>query len=346
MNYMSQILVTGAAGFIGSQLAHTLWRKGEQVTLLDDFSYGLEDNLIFDDHDFRGEILREDIRDRPMLDKLFSARRFDYVYHIAAITPLPDCQADPGRAVEVNVAGTVNILEAARKYGVKKVIFASTSAVYENCTSFPTSEGDVERTTLVYSTCKYTAEQFCRAFSETYGLPVTVLRFANVYGPHIDCLRTQPPVMGYIIRELYDGRTPVMHSDGEQRRDFVYVDDLIDLAVRVQQGTGFDTVNVSTNQTWSINEIYNAIASIMGKTGCPPERAEPSHYWSRYPALYEGAYRISDRILANEVNKHTECSNTFAREKYGWTPQTSLEEGLRATVEFSIWALSRARRAL
>lgn len=339
---MSKILVTGAAGFIGSQLAHRLWQQGNDVILLDNFSYGLEDNLIFDDHDFRAEILREDVCDRPMLDKLFSKHGFDYVYHVAAITPLPDCQADPGKAVEVNVAGTVNILEAARKFGAKKVIFASTSAVYENCNQFPTAEGDVEHTTLVYSTCKYTAEQFCRSFSEAYGLPVTVLRFANVYGPHIDCLRTQPPVAGYIIRELYAGRKPVMHGDGEQRRDFVYVEDLIDLAIRVQQGEGFDVVNVSTGKTYSINEIYGTIAKIMGKEDCDPERADSSHYWYRYPALYEGAYRISDQILEHEVFKHTECAYDHAKEKYGWEPTTSLEDGLRATIEFSVNILKRA----
>lgn len=336
MRSLSKILITGAAGFIGSQLAHALWQRGEQVTLLDNFSYGLEDNLIFEDYDFRAEILREDICDRPMLDKLFKTQRFDYVYHVAAITPLPDCQVDPGKAVEVNVAGTVNILEVARRYGVKKVIFASTSAVYENCTNFPTAEDDVERTTLVYSTCKYTAEQFCRAFAETYGLPITVLRFANVYGPHIDCLRTQPPVAGYIIRELYYDRVPVMHSTGEQRRDFVYVEDLIDLAIRVQKGSGYDVINVSTNKTYSINQIYETIARIMGKGDILPERADSSHYWYRYPALYEGAYQISEEILDNEVNKHTECSNTLAKEKYGWTPKTSLEDGLRATVTYTI----------
>lgn len=340
---MNKILVTGAAGFIGSQLAHVLWQRGEHVVLLDNFSYGLEDNLIFDDHDFRTEILREDVCDRPMLDKLFAEERFDYVYHIAAITPLPDCQVDPGKAVEVNVAGTVNILELARRYGVKKVIFASTSAVYENCTQFPTHERGVEHTTLVYSTCKFTAEQFCRSFYESYGLPVTVLRFANVYGPHIDCLRTQPPVAGYIIRELYFDRTPIMHSTGEQRRDFVYVDDLIDLAIRVQVGDGFDIVNVSTGKTYSINEVYDTIARIMGKEDCPPQRMESSHYWYRYPGLYEGAYRISDKVLDDEVNKHTECDNEHAKEVYGWVPTTSLEEGMRRTVEFSIQVLAKTK---
>lgn len=340
---MSKILVTGAAGFIGSQLAHALWQKGEQVVLLDDFSYGLEDNLIFDDHDFREEILREDVCDTAMLSALCERERFDYIYHIAAITPLPDCQTDPNRALTVNVAGTVNVLEAARRYGAKNVIFASTSAVYENCTQFPTKEQDAVPPSLVYSGGKFAAEQFCRSYVEVYGMNVTVLRFANVYGPHIDCLRTQPPVAGYMIRELFNDRAPVLHSSGEQRRDFVYVDDLIDLALRVRDNHGFDIVNVSTNETHSINELYTVIAKIMGKENIVPEYTDSSHYWYRYPDLYKGAYPISAEILDNEVTKYTLCDNSHAKEKYGWAPQVSFEEGLRRTVDFSINALRKAQ---
>lgn len=337
---MSKILITGAAGFIGSQLAHVLWQKGEEVVLLDNFSYGREDNLIFDDHDFRREILREDICDRPMLNALCEKEGFDYIYHVAAITPLPDCQIDPGKAIEVNVAGTVNVLEAARRYGAKKVIFASTSAVYENCREFPTAEGDVIPPSLIYSGGKFAAEQFCKSYVDVYGMNVTVLRFANDYGPHIDCLRTQPPVAGYIIRELFNDRVPVLHSTGEQRRDFIYVDDLIDLAIRVQNGSGFDCVNVSSNETHSINELYHMIAKIMGKEHLGAEYVHSSNYWKRYPGLYEGAYPISEEILADEVNKYTLCDNTHAAEKYGWSPKVGFEEGLRNTVEFSVKALS------
>lgn len=333
---MSKVLVTGAAGFIGSQLAHALWQKGEEVVLLDNFSYGKEDNLIFEDHDFRQEILREDVCDRDMLYGLCGKYHFDYIYHIAAITPLPDCQMNPGRAVEVNVAGTVNVLEAARRYGAKNVIFASTSAVYENCTEFPTKEGDAVPPSLIYSGGKFSAEQFCRSFTEVYGMNVTVLRFANVYGPHIDCLRTQPPVAGYLIRELFYDRQPVLHSSGEQRRDFVYVDDLIDLAIRVREKTGFDCVNVSTNTTHSINELYQVIAKLMGKECIKPVYTDSAHYWHRYPSLYEGAYPISSQILDNEVTKYTLCDNTHAARKYGWTPQVSFEDGLRKTVEFAV----------
>lgn len=339
---MSNILVTGAAGFIGSQLAHKLWQLGNRVVLLDDFSYGLEDNLIFEDHDFRQEILREDVCDTPMLYELCEKERFDYIYHVAAITPLPDCQINPGRAITVDVAGTVNVLEAARRYGAKNVIFASTSAVYENCDVFPTKEEDAVPPSLIYSGGKYSAEQFCRSFVDVYGMNVTVLRFANVYGPHIDCLRKQPPVAGYMIRELYHDRPPVLHSTGEQRRDFVYVDDLIDLAIRVQNNTGFDCVNVSTNTTHSINELYDVLARIMGKEHIRPVYVESSNYWKKYPALYEGAYTISEKILDNEVNKYTLCDNTHAAQAYGWMPQVDFEEGLRRTVEFSVKTLEHA----
>lgn len=339
---MKNILITGAAGFIGSQLAYRLWKQGCRPVLLDNFSYGREDNLVFPDKDFRGDVLRADIRDRARLDAVFADGRFDCVYHVAAVTVLPDCQTNPGEAVEVNVAGTVNVLEAARRHGAEKVLFASTSAVYENNTVFPTREEDPVRPSLVYSATKYAAEQFCRSYADVYGMNVTVLRFANVYGPHIDCLRKQPPVAGYIIRELYYGRSPELHSDGEQRRDFVYVDDLIDLALLAQNGTGYDCVNVSTGETHSVNELCNTIAKIMGKEQYTPRYRNSSNYWLGYPALYEGAYKINMKILENEVNKFTQCSTDHAREKYGWSNRTGWEEGLRRTVEFSVSELKKA----
>lgn len=338
---MSKILITGAAGFIGSQLSYALWQRGEQVILLDNFSYGSEDNLIFENKDFREEILHEDICDRPFMYDLFEKEHFDYVYHVAAITPLPDCQSNPGKAIEVNVAGTVNVLEAARRYGAKKVIFASTSAVYENCHEFPTAEKDAVPPSLIYSGGKFAAEQFCKDYVDVYSMDVTILRFANVYGPHIDCLRTQPPVAGYMIRELFYNRPPVLHSTGTQERDFIYVSDLVELAIAVQKGNGFDVVNVSSNETHSINELYEIIAHLMGKTHIHPEYVASSNYWKKYPELYEGAYTISEQILDNEVNKYTCCDNAHAGETYGWKPQVSFEEGLKNTLDFAVSVLEK-----
>ncbi len=341
---MSKVLITGAAGFIGSQLAYRLWKDGDEVYLVDNFSYGSEDNLIFDEHDFREEIFRKDIRDLAFMESLFKEKLFDIVYHIAAITPLPDCQNMPVEAVDVNVRGTVILLDLVRRYGAKKMIFASTSAVYENNTDFPSVESKVEKPSLLYPSTKYTSEQFCKAFSDAYGIPIVCLRFANVYGPHIDCLRTQPPVMGYIIRELFNGRPPILHSTGNQKRDFVFVDDLIELAVRVQKADSFDVVNVSTGTTVTINTICQKITDVM-KSDIRPKYEEVAHFWANYPELYNEPYPISTKIMEHEVLKYTCLSNEHAYQVYGWKPLTSLDEGIRKTVAFSCKVLEKAKES-
>lgn len=198
-----KVLITGAAGFIGSQLAHRLWKDGAELILIDNFSYGSKDNLMFEDHDFNSEIQKVDIRDKEAIKEIFQNNKIDYVYNIAGIAPLPDCQLNPTEAIEVNLVGFVNILENSRIYGVKKVIQASTNAMYENETEFPTHEDNFKQPTLIYPNTKYCAERFAESYCKTYGMNVTCLRFANVYGPHIDCLRKQPPFVGYMIRELY-----------------------------------------------------------------------------------------------------------------------------------------------
>lgn len=335
-----KIMITGAAGFIGSQLAYALWKRGDELLLIDNFSYGKMDNLEFPDHSFADEVIRMDIRDREDIDKLLSKGDVDYIYNIAGIAPLPDCQTNPQEAIEVNVIGLINILEAGRKYGVKKVIQASTNAMYENETSFPTVEDSFNLPTLIYPNTKYTAERFCESFCKTYGMSVTCLRFSNVYGPHIDCLRKQPPFVAYMIRELYYDRTPIFHSDGEQRRDYIYVDDLVRLAILVQEGEGFDCVNVSSNSNYSVNEMYDIACKIMDKD-IPAEYAEDSHYWAAYPELFSGAYPIKDEILSNEINKYSLCDNRYAKEKYNWIPEVGMKEGLRRVIENECELLSK-----
>lgn len=322
------ILITGAAGFIGSQLAYRLWKNKEDVILIDNFSYGHEDNLTFEDCDFRDKIIKMDIRDREGIKKLFQENSIEYVYNIAGIAPLPDCQLNPQEAIDVNLTGFVNILENARLSGVKKVIQASTNAMYENETVFPTVEDNFNLPTLIYPNTKYAAERFAESFCKTYGMNVTCLRFANVYGPHIDCLRKQPPFVAYMIRELYYDRTPIFHSNGEQRRDYIYVDDLIDLAILVQKGAGFDAVNVSSNKNYSVNEMYALAQEIMGKN-IKAEYATDAHYWEKYEGLYNGKYPIKESILNHEINKYSLCDNTFAKEKYGWIPKVTMQEGLK-----------------
>lgn len=327
-----KMLITGAAGFIGSQLAYRLWKDGVELVLIDNFSFGHEDNLVFEDHDFRDEIIKMDIRDKEGIKSLLQSGDVDYIYNIAGIAPLPDCQLNPTEAIDVNLSGFVNLLENGRLYGVKKIIQASTNAIYENETEFPSVENSFKVPTLIYPNTKYTAERFAQSYCDTYGMSVTCLRFSNVYGPHVDCLRKQPPFVAYMVRELYYGRTPVFHSTGEQRRDYIYVDDLIDLAIAVQKTKGFDAVNVSTNQNYSVNEMYALAQEIMNKK-IPAVYADDAHYWEKYPGLFEGKYPIKESILNHEINKYSLCDNTYAKEKYGWEPKVSMREGLTRLIE-------------
>lgn len=327
-----KVLVTGAAGFIGGQLMHALWKNGHTAIGVDNYSYGNADNLHFDDHDFSGDVIRMDIRDKEGMKALFEREKFDIVYNIAGIAPLPDCQSDPVEAVSVNTLGLVNVLENARRTGVKHVIQASTNAMYENETEFPTVETSFAPPTLIYPNTKYCGERFCQSFANTYGMNITCLRFANVYGPHIDCLRKQPPFVGYMIRELYYGRVPEFHSDGNQRRDYIYVDDLIDLAMRVWDQPGFDAVNVSSNKNYSVRELYAIACELMDKQ-IEAKYCPSSHYWAKYPELYGGAYGIKPEILDHEVNKYSLCDNAHAKELYGWEPKIDIREGLRRVIE-------------
>lgn len=329
------ILITGAAGFIGSQLAYKFLKEGHDIILIDNMSYGHEDNLIFEDADLNEYLIKCDIRDRKTLEKLFIDYEFDYVYNIAGIAPLPDCQSNPCEAIDVNVNGFVNILELSRIYGVRTVIQASTNAMYENEVKFPTFESDFNLPTLIYPNTKYCAERFAQSYCDTYGMNVCCVRFANVYGPHVDCLRKQPPFVGYLIRELYYDRIPVFHSDGKQSRDYIYVDDLTDLLEKVQSCTGFDAVNCSSNKSYSVREIYQIAQDIMHKN-IQAEYVDAANYWKKYPQLYEGVYSIMPSILDHEVNKYSLCDNTHALARYGWAPKVDIKEGMTNMIKYTV----------
>ncbi|MHB9306905.1 GDP-mannose 4,6-dehydratase, partial [Fusobacterium polymorphum] len=141
-----------------------------------------------------------------------------------------------------------------------------------------------------------------------------------------------PPFVAYMIRELFYNRTPIFHSNGEQKRDYIYIDDLIELAIAVQNSEGFDVVNVSSNKNYSVNEMYELTQKIMNKS-ILAKYADDSHYWEKYPELFEGKFPIRKDILNHEINKYTLCENTYAKNKYNWAPKVSLEEGLAKLIE-------------
>jgi UDP-glucose 4-epimerase len=330
---MAKIVLTGGAGFIGSQLGKSFVDAGHDVVMLDNMSYGYLDNLVIEGRPF-GRFVGFDIRD-PDLIKHFAGAEF--VFHFAGISALPVCQEKPQYAMDVNVGGTANVLEAARLAGVRRVIFASTAAIYENNTQFPTKESDPVCPSLTYAISKFQAEQLCRAYGELYGMEIVVLRYFNVYGPHQDFMRQSPPLMSYLIRELLHGRQPVLHSDGTQRRDCIYVDDvnrLNTLCMTHPRATG-QTFNVGSGVATSVDEVFKIIAKAMGSRLTPIYRPA-KNFWDGYTKLFQGQYPLKAEVVEREVRKYSLCDTSKAQELLGWKAEVPIEEGLARTARYAL----------
>jgi len=328
-----KIIITGAAGFIGSQLAYDLHQQGHQLILIDDMSFGYEDNLIINGETF-GEFHKYDIR-KPEIETLFKG--VDTVFHFAGISALPVNQENPYYAIDVNVAGTANVLEMARRNNVRRVVFASTSAIYENNTSYPNSEDDLVNPNLVYSTSKLQAELLCKSYYKTYELEITIIRYYNVYGPHQDFKRVSPPFTSYVIRELLNNRQPVLHSSGDQKRDYVYVDDINNLnkICMDHPNAPGEIFNAASEKNYSVKEIYSMLAKSLNSNIQPIYR-EAGKFWDKYPKLFEGHYPLPLNILEKEVNKYTLGSAEKARKILGWEAKMNIEKGLEITANYAM----------
>jgi len=296
-------LVTGAAGFVGSNLAKHLLDRGYSVIGIDDLSGGTQENV-----DDRVEFHKEDIRD-PAIYPLFEG--VDGVFHLAAKSCLTNCLDHPVEAASVNVLGTVNVLEATRKAGVHKFVYADTSAEYEGIQEFPTREDKV-RPIGVYAASKHGGAAFCESYRELYGMKVTMVRYFNVYGPAQDWRRVVPPVMSAFIIRMLRGERPVIYGTGEKRRDFIYVDDVNDLHVLLLEDSRANgrVFNVGSGVNFSINEIYEFVEGLL-QTGLKP---------------------IYKRDLPGEAEV-TLGDITAARE-LGWEPKVNIQEGLRRSIEY------------
>jgi UDP-glucose 4-epimerase len=328
----TKILVTGAAGFIGSQLSYNLHTLGHEVIMLDDMSFGYEDNLVINGQSF-GTFYKVDIRSQN-INQYF--KDVDTVFHFAGISALPVNQENPYYAIDVNVAGTANVLEMARVNNVRRVIFASTSAVYENNQSFPCSEADEVSPYLVYSTSKRQGELLCNAYYKTYGLETVIVRYFNVYGPHQDFKRVSPPFTSYVLRELLHDKQPILHSTGNQKRDYVYVDDVNNLnkICMTHPAAAGQTFNVASGQNYSVKEIYAMLASAL-HSNIEPLYKPAAHFWDKYPKLFEGTYPLPKHIIENEVNKYTLGATQKAFDLLGWKTLVSIEDGMRITAEYA-----------
>lgn len=332
-----KILITGAAGGIGSTLCRDLNSLGHQLILVDNLRNGYLENLE-QDGQIPGKFFKLDINSDEFYT-LVEEESPDVVVHLAAITALPDCEVNYKECIRINVEGTAAVLGASRNSGVRKVIFASTSAVYEN-TKYSSEEGFSEEDQisprLFYSLSKKMAEEICQSFSINYGMDVTILRFFNVFGPKQDIHRTSPPLINYVVREFKRGNTPILHSDGNQSRDYVFSEDVSDLIQKciITDLEGQKIFNVSTNKTISVREIVKSIKDSIPQASSIEEEYRESHQlWDNYPSLYSGKYPLKKEIVSKETNKSSLGNNSLAKEKFNWNPRVNVLDLIKKVVQ-------------
>ena len=297
------VLITGVAGFIGSNLADRLLTEGFRVIGIDNLSYGVIEQV-----PAGVEFHKLDIRS-PDIYPLF--QNVDAVYHLAAKNCIADCQNDPLETSDINVTGTVNVFEAARRGEAGKVIYAESSALYEGSSVMPTPESEVYPESF-YAVSKLAGMAFAEAYRRFYGMRTTALRYFCVYGPRQDYRRTIPPLMSAFIINLLQGKAPTIYGSGNKRRDFIYVDDVNDFHLHCldDRRTDGNVYNLGSGTNSSVREIYEAIAHLLGSD------LQPS-YQADLPG--EAEETLADISAAQAV---------------GWSPKVSLDEGLMQSISF------------
>ena len=327
-----RIMITGAAGGIGSTLGYYLHLKNHNLILVDNFNNGYRQNLTINGTSF-GDFVELDIRNTHALIGLL--HDVDVVVHLAAISSLPDCEKNVAECMSVNVAGTASVLDACRKANTKKCIFASTGAIYEGNTpeQSPFHEDLPINTKLWYPTSKWMAEEICERYRENYKMNIPVLRFFNVFGPRQDIHRPHPPLINYLVRELSASREPTLHGTGNQSRDYVHVDDVVKLIELVIDSDSANTVfNVCTGKMLSVRDILAQIQLTM-KTSLQANWRESNRLWDAYGDLFSGEYPLDKKLIEAETDKFACGTFDKATNILGWQPNTDLLAMLDKTVK-------------
>ena len=315
-----KILITGAAGGIGSSLGYYLHKHGHTLTLIDNFRNGYRENLYVDGKMF-GDFRELDIRSTNLNEKLDCT--YDCIIHLAAITSLPDCELNKTEAIDINVNGTLNVLEFARNINCPNVIFSSTSAVYENNVEDTFAENLIVTPSLFYSLSKKMAEDICVSYNHHYGMNVCILRLFNVFGPRQDIHRKNPPLINYIAKQIKNCNTVCLHGTGEQRRDYIHVDDVLRLIGLCLEKNPKGIYNVCTGTMLSVNEIFSIISKEY-KYVLEPKYNPPSMLWDTYPELFDGPLCLNKRVVEKETNKYSKGSCEKTKNELDWQPNTNL----------------------
>lgn len=270
---MALYLVTGGAGFIGSHILETLLEKGENIRVLDNFSTGKRENLSEVGH--RVEVIEGDVRNASICRQAMEG--VEYVIHLAALHEVPRSVERPLETHEINVTGILNVLIASRDAGVKRFVYASSSAVYGDSPHLPRSEDTMPvPTSSPYAVSKLAGEYYCGLFSNLYGLETVSLRYFNVYGPRQDAASDYAGVIPKFIFALISGTPPTIYGDGEQTRDFIYVSDCVAATVAASKKPGLSgaVLNIGTEHRTSVNELCTHLQKIL-KREIPPRFGPP-----------------------------------------------------------------------
>ncbi len=301
---MAKVLVTGGAGFIGSNLVEQLVADRHDVVVVDNLSTGLEENINPNCTFYQVDIGNDHLGD------VFAKHRPEIVYHLAAQVDVNSSIVNPISDARINIVGTINLLNNCVKHRVGKIIYASSAAVYGVPRYLPIDENHHIEPISNYGVSKHTAEQYILSFHHNYGLDYTVLRYANVYGPR-QGLKGEGGVVYLFAKQFLSGNEPVIFGDGKQTRDFVFVQDVVDANIRVMENGNNTVINVGSGQEISINELLDEFYRVTGMN------VTPQHKGARPGDIQNSVFDIglAERVL-------------------GWYPRVSFDSGLRRTVDF------------
>lgn len=300
-----KILVTGGAGFIASNIADSFIEQGHSVYILDNLSSGFEKNI-----NPKAVFIKADIRDKNLAE-LFEKEKFDVVNHHAAQMDVRHSVADPTFDADINIIGTLNLLQNSIQYGIKKFMFSSTGgAIYGEQEYFPADEKHPTSPLSPYGISKLSVEKYLFFYKIQYGLKYTILRYANIYGPRQNP-HGEAGVVAIFSKKLLKGEQPVINGDGKQTRDYTYVGDVVKANSLTLGDNCSDIYNVGTGKETNVNELFNKMSTIIGK-------GQVEKHGPTMPGEQLRSVITSEKL----------------RQKFGWAPPTPLEKGLIDTVEF------------
>src|SRR3989344_1699027 len=299
-------LVTGGAGFLGSHIVDHLCQKGHKVAVIDNLASGRKEHVP------KGVLLYKNNVEDEEIFKIFAKEKPDVVFHCAAHIEARESVKDVAFDAKVNILGSLNILEACRKVGVKKIIFASSGGeVYGDVKEMPAREEFLPLPVSPYGVAKYAAEKYLYSYSKLFGISFVALRYGNIYGPRQSPYK-ESGVVAIFTKRMQSGEPIMIHGDGSQTKDYIYIQDAVLAATLAMEKDTQGVVNIASGKETSVMEIYTTLKEIMG---------------------------FSNRVLHIELPvegfvKHTYLSIEKAKKELGWEPVVSLREGIEKTVEW------------